>query len=431
MPNRTIYIKEEDMSVFNKAQESGSESISAIVIESLRRYIQQEEEKEQKNQEKVKISALLDLLWQEAIALQASDIHIQPCFKGNLVQMRVEGNLRDFASFPQDLYPIVIEYLKTQAHLNTSEAGSISSGRISIPYQNQKIEILINRIPSVLGDALSLKIIDSYGSIPSLENLEPGAEHESDLARMLRKNHGLILVTGPSASGKTTTMYSLLQHLKANHSRIITIENSIAKILDGAIQIPLRSSQAKDYCNAIRSAMHSDPDVLMVDTLQDTEVARLCIEIALKGHLVLCTTGDRSALGTLKTLAEMGIERYLLKEAIGGIVSQRRLRSLCERCKELYEATENEKNSFPKILVGEKFFRATGCPQCRNTGYKGQLTIMEVLLPDKKWQQVLLQKTEGEITKEEEMSKLWDDAILKARKGFTSLYEVLRVLSSF
>lgn len=391
--------------------------------------MQEEEGKEKKNQEHIKTSALLDLLWQEAMTAQASDIHIQPTFHGNSVQIRMEGALRDLAPFPQSLYPKVVEYLKSQACLNSREMNTMEYGRITIPYQSKKIEATISIIPTFLGDAVSLKILNTSEGIPALEQLEPGAEHEGELAKMLRKTHGILLVTGTAHSGKSTTLYSLVQQLKANHSRVITIESRIEKVLDGCLQIPLKNSQPKEYCAAIRSAMYNDPDVLMVDSVQDKEVARLCVEVAMKGHLVLFTTQDTSSLSALKGLIGLGIERYLLKDFLAGIVSQRMLRSLCERCKELYEAGETEKNAFPKILIGEKFFKAAGCPQCRGTGYRGQFPIMEILTCDKKWQQIILQKTENEITREEEMSKLLDDAILKARKGFTSLYEVLRVLS--
>lgn len=428
MPSKTIYIKEEDVGIFNRAQDIGGESVSSLITEALRRYIADEELKRRELQQEEHLKGLLQEIFDQAFLVRASDIHLQPTRDGNQVSLRVDGVLRAMGPVERDSYAKLIEYIERQAGIE----GTANCGRLNRP--DKKCEVQVCRVTSVLGPSVAMRILDHGVEIPEPGELDP----TGTFGKILEKQSGLIFVTGPTGSGKTTTLYSALRHLRRRPLKIMTLENPVERIIDGCVQLPVEYAKGATFSALLRAALCSDPDAIMVGEIRDVETAQLSMEAAITGRLVLSVLHTNSAPLAIARLLDFGIEPFIVRDAVRAVVGQMLLRRLCPACKqpapeaesapdlgELREKTED------LAVEGRKFFQAGGCEKCGHTGYQGRLQVLEMLLPGKNFQQGIMQRLSGDkldrIAREEGMQTMVQDGLNKAAAGYTTIAEVMRI----
>ena len=430
MPNRTIYIKEDDLPIFSKAQQLGSESISAIIMEALRRYVVDEEKRQDESQQHQRISQIFERIVADACSARSSDIHLQATPNGNRVRIRVDGVLRDIDPIPENMYAEVIRHIKSMAELDTEECAIPQSARIFKEIGSKKCDMFISVLPAVLGEAMTIRLIWQGAEIPALDRLEPEGEHGQALAALADKSHGLIFVTGPTGSGKTTTLYSMLGHPTQRERKVITIENPVEVVIADSVQIQANYARDASFARVLRSVLPGDPDVIMVGEIRNQETAQICMEAAIIGRLVLSVLHTRSAASALVRLVDLGIEPFLLRDALTAVIGQALIRKLCDDCKRPEDIRVDQARFKVPIPKNAQFFRTEGCNHCASTGYRGQLALYEILIPGKKIYQALFQNTSADaleqIAVKEGMKTLLEDAVVKASKGYTSIAEIAR-----
>ena len=431
MPNKTIYIKNEHLSLFDQAQTiAGGDSVSAVIVEALREFVRREEaRKVQANKETV-ISELIQGLLQRAVEARASDIHLQPTRSGNQVRLRVDGVLQDDEPLPQARYADVIERMKALTAHSTEVGAPSRGGILSLQIDGQPIDVRISVVESILGPSLTARILLPDASLPTLEHLEPEAEHAESLRRLTRKSHGLILLTGSTGSGKTTTVYSLLKAIDRQRNKVMTVEDPVEAIIDDCVQITLNRRQGPSLAPTILQAMLGDFDVLYASEIRDGETAELLVKCALTGHLVVSSLHASSAIRAWLRLIDAGVAPFMVRDAVTAIVGQRLVRRLCLHCKNL------DHDPHPQLaewgLSKEvRFYRAVGCERCGQTGFRGRMALLEIFEPSESLGRALVQgQGADELERQarsEGMKSLLDDGLDKAARGHTSLTEVLRV----
>jgi len=324
---------------------------------------------------------LVNLVLSQAIMERASDIHIEPEEKTLQVRYRVDGILHDSLAPPKHLQAAIISRVKILADLDIAESRIPQDGRFQIVVNGREIDFRVSTLPTVYGENIVLRILDKSSLMLNLADLGIEAESYKKLKEMISSSYGVILVSGPTGSGKTTTLYSILHGLNTPDKNIITVEDPVEYRLNRIRQAQVNVKAGLTFASGLRAILRQDPDILMVGEIRDSETAKIAIEAALTGHLVLSTIHTNDAPGGLTRLTEMGIEPFLSASAIIGIVAQRLVRKLCHDCKVSYKPTASElsKLSFKAGIKGVEFYRAEGCFQCRNTGYKGRNGIYEIM----------------------------------------------------
>jgi type IV pilus assembly protein PilB len=429
MPNKTIYIREEDMSVFENAQKMGKDSISAIVTSALRDYVAKEEEKNKGEQESAQ---LLDSILAKAASVHASDIHIQPMRKGSSVRFRVDGVLRESDPLTPQQHNAVMASCK---HLAGQDGGEnmLLQGKIqSLEIAGRKIDMRVCIVPSILGECVTMRILETEATLPDVAQLEVQGEHAAQLTQLAAKPFGAILVSGPTGCGKTSTIYSMLKQIDRSHQKVMTVEDPVEYIIERCVQIPLTTLPGSTFPGVLRTILGSDPDVIFVGEIRDKETALICMEAACTGHLVFSLLHAHAAPAALLRLIHIGIEPFLVRDAVIGIVGQRLVRCLCKECKTRDNASYRQLELERYIESGIQLFKAVGCKKCGQSGYKGRTALFEVLLPSSEVQQAIMRGVaEDELNKiahKEGMKTLLEDGLDKAARGYTSVSEVLRVM---
>ncbi len=432
MPNKTIYIKEEHLSIFNKVQEIGKDSISSIITDSLKRYIEEEEDRDKKLREGSDVEEKLFRILKHSSTLKASQIHLQPDVNEHRVRARIDGNLRDIDSVPENLYRPLVAFLKSLAYLDT-DTQEPQGGRFSWKKNGLTWDLKISTLLSVLGETVTLNFLKTDTDIPKISQLDPCQRIHPYLQSIAQREAGLVFVTGPTSSGKSTTLYSLLKSVDRETKKVLTIENPVEAVIPGVIQVSSDEYFGK-ISQALRAGMKSSPDVILVGEIRDTETAQICMELAITGHLVFSVLHTNTAVGAFLRLRDIGIAPFFLKDAISTIIGQRLVRQLCPNCKESYSITKKEKEFLNDSGKTKKLYRPKGCSACGQTGYQGQIPLWEVLQPSSEFHQILeeggdeqdLEKT----LKLENRPWTWqEDGIEKAKEGYTSLDEVRRLVS--
>lgn len=379
---------------------------------------------------------LVNLVLSQAIMERASDIHIEPEEKTLQVRYRVDGILHDSLTPPKHLQAAIISRVKILANLDIAESRIPQDGRFQILINGREIDFRVSTLPTVYGENIVLRILDKSSLMLNLEDLGIEQEAYKKLQEMIASSYGVILVSGPTGSGKTTTLYSILHGLNTPDKNIITVEDPVEYRLKRIRQAQVNVKAGLTFATGLRAILRQDPDILMVGEIRDSETAKIAIESALTGHLVLSTIHTNDAPGGLTRLTEMGIEPFLSASAIIGIIAQRLVRKLCDNCKVSYKPTASNLSELRLTdgIKDIKFYRAEGCFQCRNTGYKGRNGIYEIMAVDEEIRELTLNGASADQIKraaiKNGMRNLRYDGIRKAMQGMTSVEEVLRLTNA-
>ncbi len=375
---------------------------------------------------------IVNLLISRAIERGASDVHIEP-FEGVLkVRYRIDGILHDVESPPKRLQDAIISRVKIMSKLNIAERRLPQDGRIKLKVSGRDIDLRVSTVPTLSGESVVMRILDSASLVLSLEKLgfSPGILRQFE--SLVRRPYGIVLVTGPTGSGKTTTLYAALEKINSPDKKIITIEDPVEYNLRGINQIQVKPAIGLTFANGLRSIVRQDPDIIMIGEIRDPETAEIAIQSALTGHLVFSTIHTNDAAGGITRLLDMGMENYLLASSIMGILAQRLVRVNCQSCKR-GEQTSPELLQEAGLPATEPFvaYEGVGCEACDQTGYRGRIGIFELLPVDEDIRVPILEKTSSNIIKQQAVSKgmvtLRADGLEKVRAGLTSIAEVLRV----
>jgi len=382
------------------------------------------------------IVRLVSSILQHAVGESASDIHIEPQAREVTVRFRIDGVLREVMSIPSKLQHSVTARLKLLAELNIAEKRLPQDGRFSVKIRDQRVNFRVASLPTAYGEKVVLRLLDTANVEVDLGKL--GFEHR-DYERfeaVFRRPYGATLVTGPTGSGKSTTLYATLKELNSPEKNIITVEDPVEYKIPGLNQVQINPKVGLTFASGLRNILRTDPDIVMIGEIRDKETAKISVEAALTGHLVLATLHTNDAPAALSRLTDMGVEPYLTSSAIDCVIAQRLVRKLCERCKEPVEIEREilEGMEFPFRLAsdGLHFHKAVGCHRCGDSGYRGRTGIYEVMVvSDEIRKMILLRSSAGEIARVAEsqgMVRLRDDGLLKAAKGITTIEEALKTL---
>jgi general secretion pathway protein E len=381
------------------------------------------------------IVRLVSLIINRAIELRASDIHIEPFENRLKVRYRIDGVLQEVEAPPARSTAAVISRVKIMAKLNIAERRLPQDGRIQLRAQGKLIDLRVSTVPTLHGESLVLRILDKQRLALDLDILGFDQSLRERFEHCLTLPHGIILVTGPTGSGKTTTLYAALQILNTPEKKILTVEDPVEYQLEGINQIQVKPQIGLNFADALRSIVRQDPDVIMIGEMRDLETARIAVQSALTGHLVFSTLHTNDAGSSLTRLLDMGVEDYLLTSTLNGILAQRLVRSVCQHCREAYEPVPElvEELGLNNLAGDEEItlYNAIGCDECANTGYMGRTVITEFMVLSEVIRRLILSHADGATLQqkaiEEGMYSMKMDGLIKAVRGLTTIEEVTRV----
>lgn len=378
----------------------------------------------------------VNLLINQAIADRASDIHLEPTEHDLRVRYRIDGVLHDAHRSPKNIQNGVISRFKIMADMNIAERRVPQDGRMSVAHNGRQVDLRIATLPTVWGEKVVARILDNSNTRLGLDDLGFSEANYTRFHESYSKPYGMILATGPTGSGKSTTLYATLNLLNKPEVNVITVEDPVEYRLPGINQVQTNSRAGLTFASALRSILRSDPDIVLIGEIRDHETAQIAVEAALTGHLVLSTLHTNSAPSAVTRLVEMGIEPFLVGSALDAVLAQRLCRSLCERCREPYEPE-------PKDLLNVRFpwaegdplptlYRSSGCPKCANTGFRGRIALHEVMTVNEEIERLTVARAPTEeiarAAQGQGMTTLRHDGWLKVASGKTSIAEVLRVV---
>ncbi|MEZ9624358.1 type II secretion system ATPase GspE [Aliivibrio fischeri] len=377
------------------------------------------------------IIKLINAMLGEAIKEGASDIHIETFEKVLSIRFRVDGVLRDVLSPSRKLAPLLVSRVKVMSKLDIAEKRVPQDGRISLRIGGRAVDVRVSTMPSSHGERVVMRLLDKNATRLDLNSLGMSAENHKNFQHIIKRPHGIILVTGPTGSGKSTTLYAGLGELDSSQSNILTVEDPIEFDIDGIGQTQVNPKVDMTFARGLRAILRQDPDVVMIGEIRDLETAEIAVQASLTGHLVMSTLHTNTAVGAITRLRDMGIEPFLISSSLLGVLAQRLVRTLCGECKEAYQADEEQKKLFSLSASDElTLYKPIGCEHCNGKGYRGRTGIHELLVVNEKVQE-LIHKEVGEQAIEKEVRKstrsIQQDGLLKVKKGITTLEEVMRV----
>ena len=374
---------------------------------------------------------LVNLLIASAVRDKASDIHIEPEEDAVRVRLRIDGILHYMTSLPKHLQSAVVSRIKILSELDIADSRTPKDGRFRFAVEGKEVDLRVSTFPTIYGENVVLRILDKSGGLMKLSELGFAEEMRQTYERLITKPYGLLLVTGPTGSGKTTTLYATLNAINTPDKHIVTIEDPVEYRLPLICQAQVNPKAGVTFASGLRSLLRQDPDIMMVGEIRDVETAQTAIHAALTGHLVLSTLHTNDAVGAITRLIDMGIEPFLITSSLAGVLAQRLVRTICERCKEPYQPGEKVARLLGLEGKDPTFFRGRGCSFCKETGYRGRIGIFELLVMNEAIRELVLAKASaGELKRMAVrfggMRDLKEDGLSKALKGLTSLEEVLR-----
>ena len=379
---------------------------------------------------------LVNLIVQRAVESRASDIHVEP-FEGRLkIRYRIDGVLTEVESPPAHSTAAVISRIKIMAKLNIAERRLPQDGRISIRVQGKELDLRVSTVPTLFGESVVIRLLDKESVTFDFDALGFDGEPLARMKGILDMPHGIVLVTGPTGSGKSTTLYTALHRLNTSERKIITVEDPVEYQIEGINQIQVKPQINLTFASALRAIVRQDPDVIMVGEMRDLETAKIAVQSALTGHLVLSTLHTNDASGGVARLLDMGVEDYLITSTVNGIVAQRLVRRLCPSCRSSYQAMPElvqqlDLKRFSNGADKVELYRAEGCGDCGGSGFYGRLCLTEVLVMDDKIRQLVMQHANASEIQREALSQgmdgMYNDGLRKAVAGQTTIEEVLRV----
>jgi type II secretory ATPase GspE/PulE/Tfp pilus assembly ATPase PilB-like protein len=378
---------------------------------------------------------LVNVIISTALRERASDIHLVPFEQTVQLRYRVDGLLQEKPPPPKQLHAALVSRIKIMADMNIAERYMPQDGHIQINHRGVRVDIRVGTLPTIYGEGVVLRLLEKTSKLLTAEELGLDPARSALLSRLVEKPHGLFLTTGPTGSGKTTTLYAILQRIYTPEKKIVTIEDPVEYELPGVAQIPVRPSRNFSFANGLRSILRQDPDVVMVGEIRDSETAEIAIRAALTGHQVFSTLHTNDSTGAVTRLLDMGVEAYLISSSLEGVLAQRLVRRICSECRveaPVSPALRSRLESLGAQQLEGKFYRGNGCEECRGTGYRGRIGIFELLPIDAEFRELVLQKRSSAKLKaaaQRTMITMHQDALQKAAAGITSLEEILRVSS--
>jgi type IV pilus assembly protein PilB len=383
------------------------------------------------------IVKLVNAIMTQAVGDRASDVHIEPAERNVRIRFRVDGVLHEpMPPAPKNIQGGLISRLKVMADLNIAEKRVPQDGRISMKVGGKSLDLRLATLPTVYGEKVVIRILDKSNALLRLEDLGFLEDSYKSFAKSFHKPYGAILVTGPTGSGKSTTMYSTLNILNEEDKNIITVEDPVEYRLNGVNQMQVNPKAGLTFASALRSILRADPDIVLIGEIRDKETATIAIEAALTGHLVLSSLHTNDAASAITRLTEMDVETFLVASAIDCVVAQRLARKLCDRCKVAYQPEEIEliEADVPPETWKDitEFYRAAGCVACSNTGYRGRIGLYEVMPVTEELERLTVERASSDQLREVALSQgmisLRNDGLVKTRMGITSIEEVARVV---
>ena len=391
--------------------------------------------------EEAPVIDFVNRVFAHALKSRASDIHIEPFESAFRVRYRIDGVLRDGPTEPRSRFDAVVSRIKLLSKMDIAERRLPQDGRQTIRFAGSEIDLRVSSLPGSWGESLVLRLLKKDNTLPDLEALGLGGRNEAVLQRLLAQPNGVLLVTGPTGSGKSTTLYRSLQGLNDGVRKIITIEDPVEYDMAGVVQIPINAAIGYTFARGLRAILRQDPDIIMVGEIRDGETATIAAQAALTGHLVLSTLHTNSALAGVARLVDIGMEPFMVASAVRGFAAQRLVRRLCEACAVPDPSAAGDDTLFAQLEGGSplgdrlqgrsNFRRAVGCAQCDHTGYEGRTALFEIAEVSERLAEGIFQGANLQglvrIAREDGFTTLFEDGLLKARSGVTSLEEVERV----
>jgi len=377
---------------------------------------------------------LVNHMISQAVKAGASDIHIEPFQDVLKVRYRIDGILYEMLTPPKGVQASLISRIKVMAKMNIAEKRVPQDGRAQVRIGDQEIDIRISTVPTSHGERLVMRLLNKSGYFLEFSEFGLSDDNYRIIHKIIRQNNGIVLVTGPTGSGKTTTLYAALSKINSPDKNIITIEDPVEYNLKGIGQIQVNAKTGVTFAKGLRSIVRQDPDIVLIGEIRDLETAQIAIQSALTGHLVFSTLHTNDSAGAVTRLVDLGVEPYLISSSVNSVVAQRLVRVLCNDCKEGYRLDEshiNALNGAGEKFIGEYVYKPKGCPKCFNTGYSGRQAIFEIMLMDDALKSLVLQTSDANQIKAAAlragMVTLRRDGMIKVLKGITSIDEVLRV----
>lgn len=381
---------------------------------------------------KLPIVDIVNEILYDAAKRRASDIHFDPREKFTMIRIRVDGLLQDYAEVPSDVEKNLITRIKIIGGMNITESRLPQDGSIKIKIRDINLDLRVSSLPTSLGEKVVIRILDYSRSMSGLESLDLSEENYKKVLEMMQIPNGIILVTGATGSGKSTTVYSILQRLNQSDTNIITVEDPVEMEIEGVNQVQVNSEIGLTFASALRSILRQDPNIIMIGEIRDTETAQIAVRASITGHLVLSTIHTNNSLNTIERLTDMGVEKYLLASSLEGIISQKLARRLCPKCKKERKANDYEKELIKKALGKDidQIWTAVGCDDCQN-GYTGRIAIHEVLRVTQDIRDAIsdgMPKDELRKLVYSRTQTLLQDGLEKALSGETTIEEILKLI---
>nr|MBU1327859.1 type II secretion system ATPase GspE [Candidatus Omnitrophota bacterium] len=390
--------------------------------------------KDVKGDDDAPVIKLVNMLIEEALKRRASDIHVEPLEHKFRIRYRIDGVLHEIQGPPKRLQGSIISRLKIMAGMDIAEKRLPQDGRIKLALENKELDLRVSTLPAIHGESVVMRILDKSSFMVGLEDMGFLPENRRDFEKLINLPNGMILVTGPTGSGKTTTLYATLSHINQKERKVITIEDPVEYQLDGINQVQVKSQINLTFASGLRSMLRQAPDIIMVGEIRDLETAEIAIQSALTGHLIFSTLHTNDAAGAITRLADMGIKPYLAASTVQGILAQRLVRTICPSCREAYQPSKEEMvilSITPGQLKDFELYRGKGCSSCNDTGFKGRMGIYELLVMNDSIRELVLENTPSTVlckkAREFGMRTLKEDGMEKVKRGYTTIEEVLRV----
>ncbi len=372
---------------------------------------------------------LVDLMLWQAINKRASDIHIEPFEDRFSLRYRVDGKLYEITPPPKHLFLPIVSRIKILAKLDISERRLPQDGAFMVKLEDRNIDLRVSVVPTIYGEKVVMRILDRSGVLMELGDMGFEPEDLEKLRKAILSPYGLVFLTGPTGSGKSTTLYAILQEIKSSEKNILTVEDPVEYRLDGINQVQVKPEIGLTFANALRSFLRQDPDIMLVGEVRDLETAEICVRSALTGHLVMSTLHTNDAPSAVTRLIDIGLESYLLAPTLLVVVGQRLVRRLCPECKEAYKPTLKELGNVR--LNADVIYKPAGCPVCGNAGYKGRILIAEVMPTSQEIKETMARGASyhqmRDLARKLGMTTLYESGLKKVEQGITSLEEVLLV----
>lgn len=378
---------------------------------------------------------LVNAIIERAVAERSSDIHIEPREEELSVRMRIDGLLRDILTVPQNLQAAVISRIKVMSNMDITERRVPQDGRFNVRMRDKDIDLRVSTLPTVYGEKIVARLLDKSGMMLNRSSIGLIGDDINKYEKLIKIKSGVILIVGPTGSGKSTTMYSMIHDLNNREVNLITLEDPVEYNIDGVNQVQINEKTGMTFARGLRAILRQDPDIICIGEIRDGETAEIAMRSAITGHVVLSTIHTSDAVGTIERLVDMGVEPYLVGSALKGVFSQRLVRKICPNCRQAYEPDEEEQDSLGlEYEPGRIFYKGKGCPECFDTGYRGRTGVFEILPLDIKVRRMIAGRMGREAIEEKltdpssGFTSLKENAIQLVKDGVTTSDEILRVI---